>query len=144
MSSTVIDTAACLSRLQAANPGGFFKTIDTAFDMNPIEDAGDLPAVYLYPGYVDANPVGDGAVRQKLHHTLIVDVLCDVADLSTAVYHLRDIFLAWEMDENHGPMVLAFTGHLAGQACGPVDLKGGVIHWQERYQCSTHTKLIHN
>ena len=144
MSSTLIDIAACLARLVAQNPAGFFNTLDTAYDMNPIEDDSELPACFIYPGYVDADPIGDGSTHQKLHHTLILDVLCDVADIQDAVGHLRSIFIGWEMDQYHGPFVLAFPGHMQGQACGPIDLRGGVIHWQERYQNSTHTRRVHN
>lgn len=142
--STTLDLAACITRLTAQNPGGFFQTIDTAYDMNPIESDSELPAVYIYPGYIDANPVGSGSTFQKLHDTLILDLLCPVEDLRDGVGHLRSIFLGWEMDAEHGPFVLAWTGHLQGQACGPMDLQGGVIHWQERYQNSTHTQRIHN
>lgn len=144
MTDTILDMAACLARITTNDTEGWFKTAQTAFDMNPLEDTAEMPAVFIYPGYVDADPIGDGAVRQRVHDTLILDVICNVDDLRTAVEKLRSWFLGWEMGEEYGPFRLAFTGHMQGQACGPMELKGGVIHWQERYQNNHHTRLIHN
>lgn len=145
MSTTIIDFDACLARLRTNNPNGdYFKTLETALDMNPIEDDSEMPAVFIYPGWVDADPMSSGAVRQRVNQTLVLDLICNVDDVRTAVGHLRSIMLGWEMDENHAPFTLADRGYMQNQACGPVDLKGGVIHWQERYLNKTHTKLIHN
>lgn len=141
--STVIDLDACIARLVAGD-GGFFNTIDTALDMNPMEDLGDTPAAYLYPGWLAADPMGDGSSRQRVHNTLVIDILCRSADISQAITLVRDTFLGWEMDGEHAPFKIAYDGYQQNQACGPVDLKGGVMHWQERYQNSTHTKRIHN
>lgn len=144
MSSTVIDFEACRTQLANNNTGGFFKVIATAEDIDPVERDTELPAAYVYPGFIDADPIGDGAVRQQLHNTIHWDIVCPVDDLREAVSILRAAFLGWEMDGYHGPFRLASTGYLQSQAAGPMDLMGGVIRWQERYQNSTHTRVIHN
>ena len=143
--STLLDFDAIKARLEAdVDVSSFFMTIDTAYDMNPLEDAINMPGVFFYPGYIDAGVLGDGAVRQQLNNTVVFDIVCKVGDLNTAVGHLRDAMLGWEMDENHGPFQLAAKGYMQNQACGPLDLKGGIIHWQERYLNTSWTKLIHN
>ena len=144
MPSTVIDFDACVSRLQTLNPGGFFKTIGSPVQMDPLEDDSEAPAAYLYPGYIDAEPMGEGNARQKINNTLVVDIVCKVADLRTAVQHARDVFIGWEMDPYHSPFTIAATGYQQNQACGPMDIRAGMIHWQERYQNTTHTKLVYN
>lgn len=142
--STLIDYDAIVARVVAQNPAGFFKTISTAFDMDPMEDATEMPAVFMYPGFVDADPMGDGATHQRINNTIVIDVICKIADLRTAVSHLRSILLGWEMDSQTGPLQLAAKGYMQNQACGPIGLQGGVVHWQERYLNCTHTKRIHN
>ena len=143
--STILDFDAIQARLAAdVDCSGFFAEMAPAWEMNPLEDSGDMPALYFYPGYIDADPLGDGSVRQLINNTVVFDVICKVTDLNTAVGHLRDAMLGWEMDQYHGPFQLAAKGYMQNQACGVVDIRGGVIHWQERYLNTTHTKLIHN
>ena len=142
--STLIDYDACVARLTAANPGGFFKVIETAFDIEPLESTQEMPAVFMYPGFVDADPMGDGSTFQRVNNTLVVDLICVIEDLRTAVGYLRDCFIGWEMDNETAPFALAAKGYMQNQACGPLDLRGGIVHWQERYLNSTHTKRIHN
>ena len=144
MASTVLDLDAIVARLVAQNPGGLFKTVNTSIDMNPAEDDGELPALYIYPGWLEAKAVAGGSARQEIINTLVVDILCKVTDWQAVVLAVRDILIGWEMDELHSPFKLAAEGYMQNQAAGPIDIKGGVLHWQERYQNSTHSKLIHN
>lgn len=140
----ILDWDACLAKIQAEDVGNFFKTIELAFDMNPLEDLSKAPAVYLYAGYQDTMPPGSGASKQLFYHTLVCDLICRHEDLNQAVTIVRNALVGWEIDANHGPFAQAHTGYQQNQAAGPMDIKGGIIWWQDRLQCSTHGPRIFN
>lgn len=116
---------AFIAHLQANTAS--FATITHAKDQQPIDDiAAELPLIGVFPG--DDQTSEDGAeylVSKMLNSIIQVHLVCPIENWESLKTELRTAAIGWSAGGEYTDLALV-GGNI-------LQLKGGVIWWQERY-----------
>lgn len=109
-----------------ANVAGF-AAITHAKDQAPVDVAGtDLPLLGIFPGDDSTAEDGTDYLESKmLTSTLLVHLVCPIEDWETLRATVRTAAIGWSAGAVYTDLAL-----VSGQI---LQLKGGVIWWEERY-----------
>lgn len=129
----MIDLTQLVTDAGASLPAGW--SVEWAWTMAPIEAeeiSGKVPFLTLYQGSETfAARMGTPCFQTALFSAVIAVTLCHKAELSARLFESRKALLGWQASPNDQNAKL-FMSHTP-DACGPVQIKGEYIWWQDTY-----------
>ncbi len=121
-------------RAEIEDKAPFFKTVELAWTMEPVEDfEEEVPAALVYPGEQYSTRDSDSPTsRQGVVSEIRVLIVCKLSDLSRGIKDLREALFGFQPGEKFEETKYRNRGERPFGR--PIDIKAKYVWWEETYE----------